>query len=1055
MAISPQIAAFKSAGVYRLEFDKSQTVTIPAEQLRLVVGFSRKGPFNTPVFVPDSGFFKTVFGDINRADERKQSFFHRSCLAALERGPILALNLLRLDNATDGTGDYNEAFLFSNSSTEANEGYTSEALYSGYYNQDKFWYPENQSFLNNIGATEDLPFNKLFNLVNLNQRPITVLVRKADTSVSTMNQFMVTATDWYGAANVPSYLNPESFIADFMVDVFIFEGNFGGDASAVYPYERFAADPTFASYFDKQKGLIRKASASDTTDTKVEQFVNLPQVNLIASYTGTFLPDFVDNNGNNLFLETLINTDTPATGLFCAINTAMFDQGEVIDGVDKGLDLVGHELERLQPQTIDFLSYKDTIVADLDYTDSQSTIRNAALTGASIVVNSSGDVDITISKSTNLALYNIINAMTANVAGSARTVGTYVLTVAEDFFVPVISKTVTAQVAQITLSGAGGITNSDFSGTLKWLNPVDLDFFKQKDGNSGTIIGGPASNFYSDCSDGILTDGDKAVYGSTLSASSVLYLDFNISESDFIYYDDAGDLVIEISDSDYALPVFEVNAFENSDFTSPITTDADFGINQAGEFFFNTSDVAYGAGVFGVETFKGSLNQTVEVLETSSTPGSSLKPNQVIVSADYADVIAVGNYIIQNPGNSQAGESSRLTYITEVVGLSNWTNTNNVVPQNALRVTCVGEIYINTLDTIEVYQPITSWVSNYNLFTLNGFSLGSYNLPDGTNEQQNNILYDTLSGTKLYNALIDKDNITYRYIVDTFGNGIEANSKAILFQLAKARENAFFIANAPSVADFKKSNDPFFKNLLGQFDTKFVAEGGDLSKNPTIRYSLPSITQGSSYGAFYFPYLVVRENGSNISVPPAAYVSNNYIDKYATALPWSIVAGNRRGIVGGRGVVGVEYNLGKIDRDYVEPFGLNPIIFQNGTGLVIFGNKSAQQNVQSALSSAHVRELMIYIQDGLAAILKNYLFEFNTAQTRLEITTLANNFMTTVQSENGVLAFRNVMDETNNTADVIERNVGILDTFVEPVKGLEILVTRTTILRPGQITSGQ
>ena len=62
--------------------------------------------------------------------------------------------------------------------------------------------------------------------------------------------------------------------------------------------------------------------------------------------------------------------------------------------------------------------------------------------------------------------------------------------------------------------------------------------------------------------------------------------------------------------------------------------------------------------------------------------------------------------------------------------------------------------------------------------------------------------------------------------------------------------------------------------------------------------------------------------------------------------------------------------------------------------------------------------------------------------------------MTTVQSENGVYAFRNIMDETNNTPDVIDRNIGILDTFIEPVKGMEILVTRTTILRTGQIQSG-
>ena len=204
MALSPQIAAFKSSGVYRLEFDKSQTVAIPAEQLRLIVGFSRKGPFNTPVFCPDSGFFRSVFGDISRADERKQSYFHRSCLTALERGPILALNLLRLNNATDGTGDYDEAYMFSSSSTSVNEGYTTDALYSGYYNQDKFFYPEEAATLTNIGATDSAPFNKLFNFVNLGQSKLTVLVRKA--APDNVRGFNVTVQDWYGSANIPSFL---------------------------------------------------------------------------------------------------------------------------------------------------------------------------------------------------------------------------------------------------------------------------------------------------------------------------------------------------------------------------------------------------------------------------------------------------------------------------------------------------------------------------------------------------------------------------------------------------------------------------------------------------------------------------------------------------------------------------------------------------------------------------------------------------------------------------------------------------------------------------------
>jgi hypothetical protein len=129
-------------------------------------------------------------------------------------------------------------------------------------------------------------------------------------------------------------------------------------------------------------------------------------------------------------------------------------------------------------------------------------------------------------------------------------------------------------------------------------------------------------------------------------------------------------------------------------------------------------------------------------------------------------------------------------------------------------------------------------------------------------------------------------------------------------------------------------------------------------------------------------------------------------------------------------------------------------VFQSGTGPTIFANKTAQQVPKSALSSINVREVVIYIQDGIDAILKNYLFEFNTAQTRLEIKTLADNFLSTVQNDDGVFDYRNIMDETNNTPEVIDQNVGILDTYIEPVRGMEILVQRTTILRTGAISSG-
>ena len=337
--------------------------------------------------------------------------------------------------------------------------------------------------------------------------------------------------------------------------------------------------------------------------------------------------------------------------------------------------------------------------------------------------------------------------------------------------------------------------------------------------------------------------------------------------------------------------------------------------------------------------------------------------------------------------------------------------------------------------------------AEYRVFNFNKVSISDQTIQD---------CLTALSSGGVKAALVDRDVIDLRYIVDTFGS-YEAGilNKSEITRIAKERQNVSCILNAPTVEDFKKSTDPSFKDAFtGSFETRFVADGGDLSQNPTATYQLPSIADGANYGFYYGPGLNVRENGKVTVVPPAAYVSNNYIDKFTDSLPWSIVAGPRRGVVAGTNVIGAEYPFDKSDRDNLEPFGYNPIVFERGVGLVIKGNKTAQQSTKSALSSAHVREVLIYLENGIADILKDYVFEFNNAQTRLEIKTLADSFMESVLADQGVYAYKNVMDQTNNTNEVIDNNIGILDTFVEPVKGLEIIVHRTTILNTGEIATG-
>ena len=114
MAIPVFYQQFKAAGVYRVVFDKSTVQGVDSEILRLVVGYSEKGPFNIPTYVTSVSDFKAIYGDISKKLEKRGIFFHRLAIQALGAGPILALNLKKFDGETvDGATintDFNPSF---------------------------------------------------------------------------------------------------------------------------------------------------------------------------------------------------------------------------------------------------------------------------------------------------------------------------------------------------------------------------------------------------------------------------------------------------------------------------------------------------------------------------------------------------------------------------------------------------------------------------------------------------------------------------------------------------------------------------------------------------------------------------------------------------------------------------------------------------------------------------------------------------------------------------------------------------------------------------------
>lgn len=308
-------------------------------------------------------------------------------------------------------------------------------------------------------------------------------------------------------------------------------------------------------------------------------------------------------------------------------------------------------------------------------------------------------------------------------------------------------------------------------------------------------------------------------------------------------------------------------------------------------------------------------------------------------------------------------------------------------------------------------------------------------------------ILNTLTEYKgLRRALLNKSNIDFRYIVDTFeaypesGTAEQDTTKSMLSYLAKQKESALAILNFPSVRNFVKYGETYLTNKI--FDINKVVK----------LYRLPNNSEGASFCAFYTP-LKFTDGYIDTIVPSAGLVSNLFMQKYTSRQPYYIIAGPNYGLISSNGLVGPDYNYSNDELQIIEPFGVNCMIYRPGFGTFINANQTAKQTPVSALSKVHVRELVIYLQDEIEKVLQSYQWEFNNATTRNAILDKANQICARVAANGGIQAYLNVMDESNNTPDVIDNEMAILSTHIEPGRGCGKMIQELTIYRTGELSS--
>ena len=214
----------------------------------------------------------------------------------------------------------------------------------------------------------------------------------------------------------------------------------------------------------------------------------------------------------------------------------------------------------------------------------------------------------------------------------------------------------------------------------------------------------------------------------------------------------------------------------------------------------------------------------------------------------------------------------------------------------------------------------------------------------------------------------------------------------------------------------------------------------------------PVLTQAlsydTSYAASYWPWVqtIDPDTGNQVWVPASTMIPGVYAFNDSVAEPWFAPAGINRGILSN--VIRAERVLTQGNRDDLYESNINPIATFPNQGVVVFGQKTLQKKA-SALDRVNVRRLLIELKNYISQIANTLVFEQNTVTTRNNFLSQVNPYLASVQQQQGLTAFRVVMDESNNPPSVVDQNQLVGQIYLQPTRTAEFIILDFNVLPTG------
>ena len=300
----------------------------------------------------------------------------------------------------------------------------------------------------------------------------------------------------------------------------------------------------------------------------------------------------------------------------------------------------------------------------------------------------------------------------------------------------------------------------------------------------------------------------------------------------------------------------------------------------------------------------------------------------------------------------------------------------------------------------------------------------------------------TINGVQNFNENINNIN-TQGVIGSNYTDAINL--------LANKDDYQYNIISTPGLiyanATHKTQLDTLISNTENRGDAIVVMDLENYGSTVTA-IGAKAATLDTSYAAAYWPWLQITDSNSGqlVWVPASTVIPGVYAYTDSVAESWFAPAGINRGGLGT--VRQAERKLTQANRDSLYIDKVNPIASFPGKGIVVFGQKTLQTQA-SALDRVNVRRLLITLKGFISQISDNLVFEQNSAATRNTFLSQVNPYLESVQQRQGLYSFKVVMDDSNNTADVIDRNELIGAIYLQPTKTAEFIYLDFNILPTG------